>query len=267
MPVGHIDQALLGVPHHQPATERAGSDRPSEPHDHVQRVLDVLELEREARRGAQAGGSNSRRVGHISDSPMNSLRVASIASRVHPRRIPERRFCRGSPNSAAHRSGPPVRFTAFRRWVNPACSNSALDGHTLRRARYSARSRRIRSSVQIGAYRGGCPTKRTPIFRAQRLAPPARVTASRSALRPLRSNSRYVGHSVRSARNDRSSVRIRSSVHPEPRRPVELAGGVDGDVTSGTGRGGARPRPRAPGRQRPPNAAARERWSPSGRAA
>ena len=110
--------------------------------DHVQRVLDVLELEREARRGAQAGGSNSRRVGHMSDSPMNSLRVASTASRVHPRRIPERRFCRGSPNSAAQRSRPPVRFTFFRRWVNPSCSNSALDGHTLRPARYSAWRRR-----------------------------------------------------------------------------------------------------------------------------
>jgi hypothetical protein len=34
--------------------------------------------------------SNSRRVGHMSDSPMNSLSVPSIASRVHPRLTPER---------------------------------------------------------------------------------------------------------------------------------------------------------------------------------
>ena len=54
--IGHVDQPLLGLAHHEPASERPRSDRPSEPDDHVEPVLGVLELEREGRGHMQPGG-------------------------------------------------------------------------------------------------------------------------------------------------------------------------------------------------------------------
>jgi len=73
---------------------------------------------------------NSRRVGHVSNSPINSLSIAPIASDVHPRRIPERRFCRRSPNSRGPAVGATSPIHRLRRWVKPSCSNFALDGQT-----------------------------------------------------------------------------------------------------------------------------------------
>ena len=86
MPVGHLDQALLGVPDHEPPAERTRGDRAPEPDDHVECVLDVLELEREARRRAQAAlGQDFARadaedvLGRFLDLLQNSLDALRVA--------------------------------------------------------------------------------------------------------------------------------------------------------------------------------------------
>ena len=55
MAIGHCDEPLLSVVDHHPATEGTRCDCPSEADDDVERVFDILELEREPRRRLQPG--------------------------------------------------------------------------------------------------------------------------------------------------------------------------------------------------------------------
>ena len=87
MAVGHLDQALLGVADYEPPAEGAGGDRPPEPDEDVEGILDVLELEREAstvrlqpgRRQQVAGASTEHVFGRLLDLLKDSLDALRVA--------------------------------------------------------------------------------------------------------------------------------------------------------------------------------------------